>query len=90
MITREEQSILTKKASSAQNAQYFKKSLLRKNTKTNFSALSAKQNPGKETRSVFAGIFELVETIKFEIEPKETVHCFLDGCGNYGSNLISF
>ena len=41
--------------------------------------------------SVFAERFEKVRKTKFEIELlMKTVDCFLDGHGNYDSNLVSF
>ena len=40
--------------------------------------------------SEFADKNELVEETKIEIELIKIVDCFLDGHGNYTSNLVSF
>ena len=40
--------------------------------------------------SVFADRIEQVEKTKFELELMKFVDCFLDGRGNYSSNLVSF
>ena len=40
--------------------------------------------------SVFAERIEKVKNIKFELELIKIVDCFLDGHGNYDSNLLSF
>ena len=40
--------------------------------------------------SVFAERIEKVKKTKFELELMKFVHCFLDGLGNYDSNLKSF
>ena len=41
-------------------------------------------------RSVFADRIELVEKTKFKLEPLKIVDGFLDGHGNYTSNLVLF
>ena len=67
-----------------------KKRLLRKNyTKHLFSSFQktkSTQNGG----SVFAERIEKVEKTKFELDFFKFVDCFLDGHGNYDSNLFSF
>ena len=40
--------------------------------------------------SIFADRIEQVKKTKFELELKKLVDCFLDGHGNYSSNLVSF
>ena len=40
--------------------------------------------------SVFAERIEKVKKTRFELEPIKIVDCFLDGHGNYDSNLVSF
>ena len=40
--------------------------------------------------SVFADKTDKVKKTKFELQLMETVDCFLDGHGNYTSNLVSF
>ena len=40
--------------------------------------------------SVFAERIEKVKKTNFELEPKKIVDCFLDGHGNYDSNLAPF
>ena len=40
--------------------------------------------------SVFAERIEKVEKTSFELELIKIVDCFLDGHGNYDSNLVSF
>ena len=40
--------------------------------------------------SVFAERIEKIKKTKFELELIKIVYCFLDGHGNYDSNLVSF
>ena len=40
--------------------------------------------------SVFAERIEKVKKTKFELELIKILDCFLDGHGNYDSNLVSF
>ena len=40
--------------------------------------------------SLFAERIEKVKKTKFELELIKNVDCFLDGYGNYPSNLVSF
>ena len=40
--------------------------------------------------SVFAERIETVKKTKFELDLIKIVDCFLDGRGNYDSNLVSF
>ena len=67
-----------------------KKRLLRKKFKKHF--LSSFQNT-KSTQSggsVFADRIEQVKKTNFELELIKIVDCFLDGHGNYTSDLVSF
>ena len=59
----------------------FKKYLL-----SSFQKTKSTQTSG----SVFADRIEQVKKTKFEVELKENVDCFLDGHGNYTTNLESF
>ena len=61
-----------------------KKRLLRKKYKKHlFSSLQSND-------SVFAERIEKVKKTKFELDLIKIVDCFLDGHGNYDSNLVSF
>ena len=67
-----------------------KKKILRKKYKkqllSSFQNIKSTQTSG----SVFADRIEQVEKTKFELELIKIVDCFLDGQGNYTSNLVSF
>ena len=67
-----------------------KKRLLRKKYKkhlfTSFQKTKATQTSG----SVFAERIEKVKKTQFELDLIKIVDCFLDGHGNYDSNLVSF
>ena len=52
--------------------------------------LSKKNKSTQTSGSVFAERIEKVKKTKFELELIEIVDCFLDGHGNYASNLVSF
>ena len=54
--------------------------------------MSAQQkNKSTQTSgSVFAERIEKVKKTRFELELIKIVDCFLDGHGNYDSNLVSF
>ena len=58
----------------------------RKHLLSSFQKTKSTQTSG----SVFADRIEQVEKTKFELELIEFVDCFLDGHGNYTSNLVSF
>ena len=66
-----------------------KKKLLRKKYKKHL--LSSVQNTKSTptTGSVYAEGVELFKKTKFELELIKIVDCFLDGYGNYDSNLMS-
>ena len=66
------------------------KRLLRKKYKKHL--LSSIQNTKSTHASgpVFADRIEQVQKIKIELERIIFVDCFLDGHGNYSSNLVSF
>ena len=49
-----------------------------------------KNNSTQTSGSVFAERIEKVKKTRFELELIKTVDCFLDGHGNYDSNLVSF
>ena len=53
---------------------------------TSFEKSKSTQNSG----SVFADRIQQVKNTEFELELMELVGCFLDGPGNYTSNLVSF
>ena len=67
-----------------------KKRLLRKKYKkhlfSSFQTTKSTQTGG----SVFAERIEKVKKTKFELDLIKIVDCFLDGHGNYDSNLVSF
>ena len=58
----------------------------RKHSLSSFQKTKSTQTSG----SVFADKIEQVKKTKFELELIKTVHCFLDGHGNYTRNLLSF
>ena len=59
----------------------YKKHLLRSVQKTKWTQTSG---------SMFADRIEQVKKTKFELELIKIEYCFLDGHGNYTSNLVSF
>ena len=67
-----------------------KKRLLRKKYKKHLLSSFQKTKLTQTSGSVFADRIEQVEKIKFELELMKIVDCFLDGHGNYTSNLVSF
>ena len=67
-----------------------RKKLLRKKYKKHLLSSLQKTKPTETTGSVFADRIEQVKTTKFELELIKIVNCFLDGHGNYTSNLVSF
>ena len=67
-----------------------KKRLLRKKFKKYLLSSFQKTKSTQTSISVFADRIEQVKKTKFEIELIKIVDCFLDGQGNYTSNLVSF
>ena len=67
-----------------------KKRLLRKKYKKHLLSSFQKTKSTQTSGSVFADRIEHVKKTKFELELIEIVDCFLDGHGNYTSNLVSF
>ena len=67
-----------------------KKRLLRKKYKRHLLSSLQKTISTQTSGSVFADRIEQVKKTKFEVELIKIVDCFLDGYGNYDSNLVSF
>ena len=67
-----------------------KKRLLRKKFKQHFMNALQKNKSTQTSGSVFAERIEKVKKTRFELELIKIVDCFLDGHGNYDSNLVSF
>ena len=67
-----------------------KKTLLRKKFKQHFMSTLQKNKSTQTSGSVFTERTEKVKKTKFELELLKIVDCFLDGHGNYDSNLVSF
>ena len=67
-----------------------KKKLLRKKYKKHLLSSFQRTKLTQTSGSVFADSIEQVEKTKFELELISAVDCFLDGHGNYTSNLVSF
>ena len=67
-----------------------KKRLLRKKFKQHFMSALQKNKSTQTSGSVFAERIEKVKKTKIELELIKIVDCFLDGHGNYDSNLVSF
>ena len=67
-----------------------KKRLLRKKFKQHFMSALQKNKSTQTSGSVFAERIEKFKKTKFELELLKIVDCFLDGHGNYDSNLVSF
>ena len=67
-----------------------KKRLLRKKFKQHFMSALQKNKSTQTSGSVFAERIEKVKKTRFELELIKFVDCFLDGHGNYDSNLVSF
>ena len=67
-----------------------KKKLLRKKYKKHLFSSFQKTKSTQTGGSVFAERIENVKKIKFELDLIKIVDCFLDGHGNYDSNLVSF
>ena len=67
-----------------------KKRLLRKKFKKHLFSSFQKTKTTQASGSVLAERIEKVKKTKFEFELKKIVVCFLDGHGNFDSNLVSF
>ena len=67
-----------------------KKRLLRKKYKKKLFRSFQKTKTTQTSGSVFAERIEKVQKTKFELDLIKIVDCFLDGHGNYDSNLVSF
>ena len=67
-----------------------KKRLLRKKYKNYLFSSFQKTKTTQTGGSVFAERIKKVKETKFEFELIEIVDCFLDGHGNFDSNLVSF
>ena len=67
-----------------------KKRLLRKKYKKHLFRSFQKTKTTQTSRSVFADRIEQVEKTKFDMELIKFIDCFLDGQGNFDSDLVSF
>ena len=67
-----------------------KKRLLRKKYKKHLFSSFQKTKSTQTGGSTFAERIERVKKTKFELDLIKIVDCFLDGHGNYVSNLVSF
>ena len=67
-----------------------KKRRLREKYKKHLSSSFQKTKTTQTSGSVFAERIEKVKKTKFEFELIKIVDCFLDGHGNFDSNLVSF
>ena len=67
-----------------------KKRLLRNKYKKHLFSSFQKTKTTQTSGSVFAERIEKVKKTKFELELMKIVDCFLDGHGNFDSNLVSF
>ena len=67
-----------------------KKRLLRKKYRKHLFSSFQKAKTTQTSGSVFAERIEKVKTTIFEFELIKIVYCFLDGHGNFDSNLVSF
>ena len=67
-----------------------KKRLLRKKFRKHLFSSFQKTKTLQASGSVFAERIEKVKKTKFELDLVTIVDCFLDGHGNYDSNLVSF
>ena len=66
-----------------------KKRLLRKKFKKLLFSSFQKTKSTQTSGSVFAERIEKIKKTKFELDLIKTVDCFLDGHGNYDSNLVT-
>ena len=68
---------------------FAKEKLLRKKFKKHLFSSFQKNKTTQTSGSVFAERIEKAKKTKFELELIKIVDCFLDGHGNYDSNLVS-
>ena len=66
------------------------KKLLRKKYKKHLFSSFQNTKTTQTSGSVFAETIEKVKKTKFEFELLKNVDCFLDGHGNFDSNLVFF
>ena len=64
--------------------------LLRKKIKQQLLSALQRNKSTRTSGSVFVERIEKVKKTKFEFELIKSVDCFLDGHGNYDSNLVTF
>ena len=88
LITCNEQLTLITERKELTECRALQKTLLRKKYKKYLFSSFQKTKTTQTNGSVFAERNEKVKKTKFEME--KIVDCFLDGHGNYGSNLVSF
>ena len=69
---------------------FAKKRLLRRKYKKHLFSSFEKTKMTQTSGSVFAERIEKVKKTNFELDLIKIVDCFLDGHGNYDSNLVSF
>ena len=67
-----------------------KKRLLRKKFEQHFMSALQKNKSAQTSGSMFAERIEKVKKTRFGLKLIKIVDCFLDGHGNYDSNLVSF
>ena len=67
-----------------------KKRFLRKKFRKRLFSSFQKTKSTQTSGSVFAERIEKIKKTKFELDLIKIVDCFLDGYGNYDSNLVSF
>ena len=67
-----------------------KERILGKKYKKHLFSSFQKTKTTQTSGSVFAGRIEEVKKTKFEFELIKIIDCFLDGHGNFDSNLVSF
>ena len=67
-----------------------KKRLLRKKYKKQLFSSFQKTKTTQTSGSLFAERIEKAKKTKFELDIIKIVDCFLDGHGNYDSNLVTF
>ena len=91
LITYNEQLILIKETREWIEFQALKKKrLLRKKYNKHLFSSFQKAKSTQTGGSVFAERIEKVRKTKFELDLIKIVDCFLNGHGNYDSNLVSF
>ena len=81
--------LITEKSEWTESRALQKKTPEEKARKIFFSSFQ-KTETTQTSSSVFAGRIEKVKKTKFDLDLIKIVDCFLDGHGNYDSNLVSF